>query len=80
MTKPNVPVVTIFNVGSRKCSMAVEEEGGKSKLRVWWKPSVPEKLTEDEMIEFRTGRDRFIDEVVRTLGVDREAIQHFGEI
>jgi len=79
MTKPNIPVVTIFDVGSRKCSMAVEESDGV-RLRIFWKPGKPERLTEAELEDFRRGRDRFVDEVVRTLGVDREAIQHFGEI
>ena len=61
-------LTTTFRVGSRyRCSLTLPLKGAV-KLEAQWEPRRPTHLTEDELRDYRCGRDALIAEAALLLG------------
>jgi hypothetical protein len=55
-----------FRVGIFKCELSYSERGG---LHAWWSPDMPDrKLSDQEMAQYRSGRDNLLAEVGKAMG------------
>lgn len=56
-----------FLVGPYKCHMTYSE--GDGELRCEWDPEMPDRnLSEQELAQYRRGRDSLFDEIAKELG------------
>jgi len=59
---------TTFRVGKRyRCSISLPLRG-TVRLEARWEPRRPTRLTEDELLDYRRGRDALLVEAARLLG------------
>ena len=59
---------TTFRVGKRyRCSISLPLRG-TVRLEARWEPRRPTRLTEDELLDYRRGRDALLAEAARLLG------------
>lgn len=68
-TKP-ATLISTWQVGGYVCSLSlpVPKPGAVLQLAVEWSPSVPKRLTPDELEAYQAGRNRALAELAALLG------------
>lgn len=61
-----------FRVGFYKCTMTYSKTGG---MDVEWDPSVPKKLSAQELAQYRSGRNALHVQIANDLGINIAIIE-----
>lgn len=69
--------VKSWPVGAYTCTLTVQrpKRGALVHAAMEWAPSLPSRLTEEELAQYRTGRDKALADVSRQLGINAAVLE-----